>query len=132
MNNPVPQNLEADLRILVVDDLPQARRIVRNLLQRLGVADVRDAAGLQEAVASLKSQPVDLVITDVILKDGTGIDLLRQIRGDSAIAELPVVVITSDPDREHVIEGGKLGLSGFLIKPFDASRLKEKILAALA
>jgi two-component system chemotaxis response regulator CheY len=130
MESPSDQ-IESDLRILVVDDLAPARRIVRGLLQRLGLRNVRDAASVSEALSSLQQEAADLIITDINLKDGNGIDLVRQLRADPTYAELPVIVITADPDREHVIEGAKQGVRGFLLKPFDASRLREKIYAAI-
>ena len=132
MNNPDGAPLDADLRVLIVDDIPPARRVVKSLLRRLGVTAVVEAGGVGEADKLLKTDTVDVVITDINLKDGSGLDLLRTIRADSKLSGLAVVVMTSDAQREEVIEGGMLGVAGFLLKPFDANRLRDKIAAALA
>ena len=122
---------ELPLKVLIVDDLLQARRILTKLLKKLGISQIFEAEGLGTALASLTNHPVDIIIADLNLKDGTGLELIRKLRSAPATASLPVIIITSDADRSQVVEGAELGVAGFLLKPFDKNMLLEKIEEAL-
>lgn len=120
-----------DLKVLIVDDLLQARRVIRKLLSKIGIESVTEAEGLEKALQSIRETPVDLVIADLNLKDGTGLELIQRIRSDEEIKSLPVIIITSDASRNDIIKGSDLGVSGFLLKPFNKDLLLEKIEEAL-
>jgi two-component system chemotaxis response regulator CheY len=116
-----------DLRILVVDDFPTMRRIVRALLSELGYTNIVEAEDGQDALGVLHSQPVDFVITDWNMPRMQGIDMLRAIRSDAKLASIPVLMITAEAKREQILAAAQAGVNGYVVKPFTAVTLKEKI-----
>lgn len=118
---------DSDLRVLVVDDLAPACRVVRALLGKLGITDVTTSSSIAEAISSVVERVPDVVIADLNLSDGSGLDLIANLRGQSSYADLPVIIITSDPTREQVVAGADLGVDAFLLKPFDAGQLGAKL-----
>jgi len=117
----------ANLRILIVDDFSTMRRIVRNLLSDLGYTNTVEANGGTSALPLLGGDAVQLVITDWNMPDMSGIELLRAIRKDPATARLPVLMVTAEAKREQIVEAAQAGVNGYIIKPFTAATLKEKI-----
>ena len=115
------------MKILVVDDYATMRRIVRNLLGQIGHADIEEAADGSEALAKLHSGKFDLVISDWNMEPMTGLELLKQVRADSALAPLPFIMVTAESKTENVIEAKKAGVSNYIVKPFTADTLKAKI-----
>ena len=117
------------MKILVVDDFSTMRRIVRNLLAELGFAsaNMQEAEDGNSALAVLRSSPIDFVVTDWNMPGMTGIDLLRAIRADPALKSLPVLMVTAENSREQIIAAAQAGVNGYIVKPFTAVTLKEKI-----
>ena len=115
------------MRFLVVDDFPTMRRIVRGLLKELGFLDVDEAEDGVIALAKLKSTPFDFVVSDWNMPNMTGIELLRAIRSDPALAHLPVLMVTAEAKKENIIEAAKSGANGYVVKPFTAATLDEKL-----
>lgn len=117
------------MKILVVDDFSTMRRIVRNLLAELGFAsaNMQEADDGNSALAVLRSTPIDFVVTDWNMPGMTGIDLLRSIRADPALKALPVLMVTAENSREQIIAAAQAGVNGYVVKPFTAVTLKEKI-----
>lgn|SRR5574337_37316 len=117
------------MKILVVDDFSTMRRIVRNLLAELGFAsaNMQEADDGNSALAVLRSNPIDFVVTDWNMPGMTGIDLLRSIRADPALKSLPVLMVTAENSREQIIAAAQAGVNGYVVKPFTAVTLKEKI-----
>lgn len=117
------------MKILVVDDFSTMRRIVRNLLGELGFtsANMLEADDGNSALATLRSTRVDFVVTDWNMPGMTGIDLLRAIRADPALKSLPVLMVTAENSREQIIAAAQAGVNGYIVKPFTAVTLKEKI-----
>ena len=120
-----------DLCVLVVDDLPQARKVLKSLLSKLGITEVSEAEGVQKALALVKEKTFDLVIADLNLKDGSGLSLIEQLQATEETKGIPAIIITSDADRRDIVKGVEMGVSGFLLKPFDKNVLLEKIEEAL-
>ena len=114
-------------RILVVDDFPTMRRIVRNLLGELGYTQITEADDGETALPLLQSQDFDFLVTDWNMPGMTGIDLLKAIRGEPRLAGLPVLMVTAEAQRDQIIEAAKAGVNGYIIKPFTAVTLKEKL-----
>ncbi|MGB1557801.1 MAG: chemotaxis response regulator CheY [Oceanococcaceae bacterium] len=114
-------------RILIVDDFPTMRRIVRNLLTELGYTNMAEADDGQTALPMLKSQDFDFLITDWNMPGMTGIDLLKAVRSDAKLARLPVLMVTAEASKEQIVEAAQAGVSGYIIKPFTAATLAEKI-----
>ncbi len=119
--------MDKNMRILVVDDFSTMRRIVRNLLADLGYANVTEADDGKTAWPLLQTNTFDFVVTDWNMPGMTGIELLRHIRADVRIGKTPVLMVTAEAQRDQIIEAAQAGVSGYIIKPFTAVTLKEKI-----
>ncbi len=118
---------EKNLKILVVDDFSTMRRIVRNLLKELGYTNVDEAEDGVAALQKLKGSNFQFVVTDWNMPNMTGIELLRAIRADVALKSLPVLMITAEAKKENIIEAAQSGASGYIVKPFTAGTLEEKL-----
>ena len=119
--------MNKNMRILIVDDFSTMRRIVKNLLNDLGYSNTAEADDGTTALAALRSAPFDFVVTDWNMPGMTGIDLLRSIRADEKLKTLPVLMVTAEAKREQIIEAAQAGVNGYVVKPFTAQVLKEKI-----
>ena len=115
------------MKILVVDDFSTMRRIVKNLLRDLGFNNTVEADDGQTALPKLKAGGIDFLITDWNMPGMTGIDLLKAVRSDAELASLPVLMVTAEAKREQIVEAAQAGVNGYVIKPFTAQTLKEKI-----
>ena len=124
--------MSTNLKFLVVDDFSTMRRIVKNLLQELGYSDITEADDGNTALPLLKAGAFDILITDWNMPGMAGLDLLKAVRGDAKLAKLPVLMLTAEAKREQIIEAAQAGVSGYVIKPFTAATLKEKIDKILA
>jgi two-component system chemotaxis response regulator CheY len=118
---------DKNLKILVVDDFSTMRRIVRNLLKELGYTNVDEAEDGVAALQKLKGGNFQFVVTDWNMPNMTGIELLRAIRADAALKPLPVLMITAEAKKENIIEAAQSGASGYIVKPFTAATLEEKL-----
>ena len=119
--------MKKDLRFLVVDDFSTMRRIVKNLLHDLGYANVQEADDGKTALPMLQAEPFDVLITDWNMPGMPGLDLLKAVRSDPKLARIPVLMLTAEAKREQIIEAAQAGVNGYVIKPFTAITLKEKI-----
>ena len=117
-----------DTRFLVVDDFSTMRRIMRNLLNELGFMNVQEAGDGVEALAKLRAETFDFVVTDWNMPNMTGIELLQTIRADARLKHLPVLIVTAEAKRENVIMAAHAGASGYVVKPFTAATLDEKLM----
>ena len=114
-------------KFLVVDDFSTMRRIVRNLLKELGFTNVQEAEDGVEALIKLRADKFDFVVSDWNMPNMTGIELLREIRADASLKHLPVLMVTAEAKKENIIEAAKAGASGYVVKPFTAATLDEKL-----
>ncbi|HUW52696.1 MAG TPA: chemotaxis response regulator CheY [Rhodanobacter sp.] len=121
--------MDKNMKILVVDDFSTMRRIVRNLLVELGFSNplIQEADDGQNAIEMLRKTPVDLVVTDWNMPNMTGIELLRAIRAEPALKGLPVLMVTAENNRDQIIAAAQAGVNGYIVKPFTAITLQEKI-----
>jgi len=115
------------MKILIVDDFSTMRRIIKNLLRDLGYNNVQEADDGNTALPMLKSGKFDFLITDWNMPGMTGIELLKAVRADEKLAKLPVLMVTAEQKREQIIEAAQAGVNGYIVKPFTAATLKEKI-----
>lgn len=120
------------MKILVVDDFSTMRRIVKNCLQEIGYTDITEADDGNTALPLLKAGAFEFLITDWNMPGMPGLDLLKAVRGDTKLAKMPVLMLTAEAKREQIIEAAQAGVSGYVIKPFTAATLKEKIDKILA
>jgi two-component system, chemotaxis family, chemotaxis protein CheY len=115
------------MKFLVVDDFSTMRRIVRNLLKELGYTNVDEAEDGVVAMQKLAAGGFDFVVTDWNMPNMTGIELLRAIRANAQLSQLPVLMITAEAKKENIIEAAQAGASGYIVKPFTAVTLSEKL-----
>jgi two-component system chemotaxis response regulator CheY len=116
-----------NLKFLVVDDFSTMRRIVKNLLNDLGYANVTEADDGKTALPILQAGGIDFLVTDWNMPGMPGLDLLKAVRADPKLAKMPVLMLTAEAKREQIVEAAQAGVSGYVIKPFTAITLKEKI-----
>jgi two-component system, chemotaxis family, chemotaxis protein CheY len=116
-----------DMKFLVVDDFSTMRRIIKNLLIDLGYANVTEADDGATALPMLQAGNFDFLITDWNMPGMPGLDLLKAVRADARLAKIPVLMLTAEAKREQIIEAAQAGVNGYVIKPFTAVTLKEKI-----
>jgi two-component system chemotaxis response regulator CheY len=114
-------------RFLVVDDFSTMRRIVRNLLKELGFSNVQEAEDGADALKKLHADTFDFVVSDWNMPNMTGIELLKAIRADEKLKHLPVLMVTAEAKKENIIEAAQAGASGYVVKPFTAATLDEKL-----
>jgi two-component system chemotaxis response regulator CheY len=119
--------MDKNMKILVVDDFPTMRRIVRNLLKELGYGNVDEAEDGQAGLARLRSGSFDFVISDWNMPNLDGLDMLKQIRADATLSHLPVLMVTAESKKENIIAAAQAGASGYVVKPFTAATLEEKL-----
>jgi two-component system chemotaxis response regulator CheY len=118
---------DAKLRILVVDDFSTMRRIVRNLLKELGFTNVDEAEDGAIALQKLNTEPFEFVITDWNMPNMDGLTLLQTVRSTPTLKHLPVLMITAEAKKENIIAAAQAGASGYIVKPFTAATLSEKL-----
>ena len=116
-----------EMKFLVIDDFSTMRRIVRNLLKELGFNNVDEAEDGQVALAKLRGGGFDFVISDWNMPNMTGLELLKQVRCDPSLKHLPVLMVTAEAKKENIIEAAQAGASGYIVKPFTAATLDEKL-----
>jgi two-component system, chemotaxis family, chemotaxis protein CheY len=115
------------MKFLVVDDFSTMRRIVRNLLKELGYTNTEEAEDGVVALNMLRSSKFDFVVSDWNMPNMTGIELLKNIRADAALRSTPVLMITAEARKENIIEAAQAGANGYIVKPFTAATLDEKL-----
>ncbi|AKH65594.1 MULTISPECIES: chemotaxis response regulator CheY [Photorhabdus] len=116
-----------DLKFLVVDDFSTMRRIVRNLLKELGFNNVEEAQDGTEALTKIRSSQFDFIISDWNMPNMDGLELLKVIREDAQLAKIPVLMVTAEAKKENIIAAAQAGASGYVVKPFTAATLEEKL-----
>jgi two-component system chemotaxis response regulator CheY len=119
--------MDTNMKILVVDDFPTMRRIMRNLLKELGCSNVDEAEDGVMALEKLQDGSFEFVITDWNMPKMTGIELLKEMKSDDKLKVLPVLMVTAEALQDNVIEAVQAGVSNYIVKPFTAAALKEKL-----
>ena len=123
--------VDKNLPILIVDDYKTMLRIIRNLLRQLGFNNVDEATDGSDALAKLRSKDYGLVISDWNMEPMTGIQLLREVRQDNVLKNMPFIMITAESKTENVIAAKESGVSNYIVKPFNAATLKAKLTSVL-
>ncbi|MEK6662275.1 MAG: chemotaxis response regulator CheY [Pseudomonadota bacterium] len=118
---------DTNMKFLVVDDFSTMRRIVRNLLKELGFQNVDEAEDGVAALSKLRGTPFDFVVSDWNMPNMTGIDLLKEIRADANLKHLPVLMVTAEAKKENIVSAAQAGANGYIVKPFTAATLEEKL-----
>uniref|UniRef100_A0A7C3V3P4 Response regulator n=1 Tax=Desulfobacca acetoxidans TaxID=60893 RepID=A0A7C3V3P4_9BACT len=123
----VMENINYRMKVLVVDDFATMRKIVRNILKQIGFEDISEAEDGNAALRLIKNEQVGLVVTDWNMPNMSGIDLLREIRQNPQTADIPVLMVTAEGLKDNVLEAVKAGVNNYVVKPFTAEVLQEKI-----
>ncbi|MEM5530534.1 chemotaxis response regulator CheY [Gammaproteobacteria bacterium AS21] len=119
--------MKKDIKILVVDDFSTMRRIIKNLLRDLGFQNITEADDGKTALPILKQGGIDFLVTDWNMPEMTGIELIAEVRKDPNLAHIPILMVTAEAKREQIIAAAQAGVNGYVVKPFTATVLKEKI-----
>jgi two-component system chemotaxis response regulator CheY len=119
------------MRVLVVDDYSTMRRIVRNLLTQIGYTDIDEAGDGVAALQKLRESTFGLIISDWNMEPMTGLQLLKEVRADAKLAGIPFIMVTAESKTENVIAAKQAGVNNYIVKPFNADTLKQKIDSAL-
>jgi two-component system chemotaxis response regulator CheY len=119
--------VDKNIKILVVDDFPTMRRIVRNLLKELGFTNVDEAEDGAIGLEKLKGGRYGFVVSDWNMPNMDGLAMLQAIRADPAMVKLPVLMVTAEAKKENIIAAAQAGANGYVVKPFTAVTLEEKI-----
>jgi len=115
------------MKILIVDDFSTMRRIIKNLLRDLGFNNTDEADDGQTALPKLQKGDFDFLVTDWNMPGMTGLELLKEVRADPKLQSLPVLMVTAEQKKEQIVEAAKAGVNGYIVKPFTAHTLDEKI-----
>ena len=120
-------NLDKNMKILVVDDFSTMRRIVKNILRQLNFVNIIESDDGSTALEVLQREKIDLVISDWNMPKMTGLELLKVLKADDALKHIPFLMVTAEAQQENIIEAVKSGVSNYIVKPFTAATLSQKI-----
>jgi len=121
----MPANPE--MKILVVDDFATMRKIVRNILKQLGFNNIEEADDGNSALTQLKSQSFDFVVTDWNIPNMSGLELVKAIRADENLKHIPLLMVTAEALKENIVAAVKAGVNDYVVKPFDAKTMSDKL-----
>jgi two-component system chemotaxis response regulator CheY len=119
--------MDPNMKVLVVDDFATMRRIVKNVLKQLGFSDILEADDGSTALDVIKQNKIDLIVSDWNMPKMTGLDLLKTVRGDESTKEIPFLMVTAEAQKENVLQAVQAGVSNYIVKPFTAEGVKEKL-----
>lgn len=123
--------VDMSMRVLIVDDYKTMLNIIRNLLLQLGFQNISEATDGATALAKLRDQNFGLVISDWNMEPMTGLQLLKEVRADSRLKQIPFIMITAESKTENVVAARAAGVNNYILKPFTAATLKQKIVAVM-
>lgn len=118
---------DPNMKILVVDDMSTMRRITKNFLKQLGFNNVEEAENGQDVLAKLRAESYGFVVSDWNMPVMTGIEMLRAIRADEKLKTLPVLMVTAEAQKDNIVEAAQAGVSNYIVKPFTAETLQDKM-----
>ena len=119
--------MDLNMNVLIVDDFATMRRILKNIMKQIGFSNIVEAENGKNALKLLKSEPIDLVLCDWNMPEMAGIDLLNAVRGDDQLKAMPFVMVTAEAQKENILEAVKAGVSSYIVKPFTAETVEEKL-----
>lgn len=123
--------MDVNIKVLVVDDFATMRRIIKNVLKQIGFTKILEADDGTTALEVLKENKVDLIISDWNMPNMTGLDLLKTVRGEKSTQSIPFLMVTAEAQKDNVIQAVQAGVSNYLVKPFTADAIKEKLTQVL-
>ncbi|UCD91288.1 MAG: chemotaxis response regulator CheY [Desulfobacterales bacterium] len=119
--------MDLNMKVLIVDDFATMRRILRNILKQIGFTNISEADDGKSALKVLKKEKFDLILCDWNMPEMQGIDLLKEIRSDDELKDLPFIMVTAEAQKDNIVEAVKAGVSNYIVKPFTAETVSEKL-----
>lgn len=119
--------MNLNMKILIVDDFATMRRIVRNVLKQIGFTNMVEADNGKAALKVIKKENIDLILCDWNMPEMPGIDLLKTLKSDDELKDIPFVMVTAEAQKDNIIEAVKAGVSSYIVKPFTAETVSEKL-----
>jgi len=119
--------MDLGMKVLVVDDFATMRRIVKNVLKQIGFTKIVEADDGSTALAVLKNDRVDLIISDWNMPKVTGLELLKAVRGDDSMKNIPFLMVTAEGQKDNIVQAVQAGVSNYVVKPFTPETIQEKI-----
>jgi len=119
--------MDLNMKVMIVDDFATMRRILRNILKQIGFKNIIEAEDGKHALKELKKEKVDLIMCDWNMPEMPGIELLKNIRSDDELKEIPFVMVTAEAQKDNILEAVKSGVSNYVVKPFTAETITEKL-----
>jgi two-component system, chemotaxis family, chemotaxis protein CheY len=115
------------MKVLVVDDFATMRKIIKNVLKQISIENVLEAENGKHALTILKNDSVDLIISDWIMPEMTGIEFLKACKADETIKKIPFIMVTAEAQKDNIMEAIKSGVDNYIVKPFTPDKLREAI-----
>ncbi|MBW1796530.1 MAG: chemotaxis response regulator CheY [Deltaproteobacteria bacterium] len=119
--------MDLDMKVLVVDDFATMRRILKNVLKQIGFTNIIEADDGSTALSVLKKNKVDLIMSDWNMPKVSGLELLKAVRSDESMKNIPFLMVTAEGQKDSVIQAVQAGVSNYIVKPFTAETIKEKL-----
>jgi len=119
--------MDLNMEVLIVDDFATMRRILKNILKQIGFTNISEADDGKSALNMLKKQKFDLVLCDWNMPEMPGIELLKQVRADDGLKDMPFVMVTAEAQKENILAAVQAGVSNYVVKPFTAETISEKL-----
>ena len=119
--------MDLNMKVLIVDDFATMRRILKNIMKQIGFSDITEADNGKNALKALKSDKIDLVMCDWNMPEMPGIDVLNAVRADNDLKDTPFIMVTAEAQKENILEAVKAGVSSYIVKPFTAETVEEKL-----
>ena len=119
--------MDLGMKVLVVDDFATMRRIVKNVLRQIGFANISEADDGKTALKALKGEKFDLILCDWNMPEMSGLEVLKQMKSDDALKDIPFVMVTAEAQKDNIIEAVKAGVNSYIVKPFTAETIGEKL-----
>jgi len=119
--------MDVNMKVLIVDDFATMRRIVKNILRQLGFTNISEADDGKTALQALKKEKFDLILSDWNMPEMPGIELLKAVRADDELKDIPFLMVTAEAEKGNIVEAVKLGVSNYIVKPFTAETMSEKL-----
>ncbi|MBW2246737.1 MAG: response regulator [Deltaproteobacteria bacterium] len=119
--------MDLNMKVMIVDDFATMRRILRNILKQIGFKNIIEAEDGKHALKELKKEKVDLIMCDWNMPEMPGIELLKNVRSDDELKEIPFVMVTAEAQKDNILEAVKSGVSNYVVKPFTAETITEKL-----
>ena len=119
--------MDLSMKVLIVDDFATMRRILKNIMKQIGFSNIAEADNGKNALKVLKSDKIDLVLCDWNMPEMAGIDVLNAVRADNDLKDTPFIMVTAEAQKENILEAVKSGVSSYIVKPFTAETVEEKL-----